>query len=147
MNILWSLKISPLLSIPIHICLWWLTKMKKNLHFQLLAHIVEEILLLIPVASGRNVQDLVRNFIINNWKNCFIRTGFILFLKSSVEVIQNEVVRLDFCLKNNFTASLVWVTTQKEMKPSCLCVYRKEMCKFFVETDYFRKFNYTKTVL
>ena len=80
--------------------------MKKNLHFELLAYKIEEVLLLILVVSGHDVQDLVRNVIINNSNNCFIRTGFILFLKTSVED-RKVHARPDFCLKNDFTAPLV----------------------------------------
>ena len=39
------------------------------------------------IANGHGVEDLVRNITIDKPKNCFLITGFGLFLKISVENI------------------------------------------------------------
>lgn len=46
---------------------------------------------LIPAVSGHSVQVQVRNVIMNNAKNFFVRTGFILFLNMLMDDSQNQV--------------------------------------------------------
>ena len=80
------------------------------------------VLILLLVASGHGVQDLVRK-IIDKSKNFIFITDFSLSLKI-------EVSQPDYRLKKSFTALVVLGTIGKKINFSCLCFSLKKSCKF-----------------